>query len=103
MTPPSASSATPARTLIARLVEHPATDVETQAGGTLPTQWILRQFTLLPASNTREVSVPVAAYGDIRIQSTRTSPPYTLKSLAASGRILTPMLIACDTTSAPSM
>src|SRR5204863_5491701 len=38
------------------------------------------------ASKTRDWNVPVAAYGDMRIQSTSTLPPKTLKSLAAIGR-----------------
>ena len=48
--------------------------------------WMLFQSTGLSASKMREKKAPLDAYGDIRIQSTTTLPPKTLKSLAATGR-----------------
>src|SRR5262245_10575827 len=67
----------PVRMLIATLV--PA--------GVAAFHWMLCQSTGLPASKTRDMNVPLPAYGVMRIQFTVTLPPNSLKSLAAIGRI----------------
>ena len=51
----------------------------------------------------RDSNVPVAAYGDMRIQSTTMVPPKMLKSLAAIGRIGPSTANACVFTSTPSI
>src|SRR5207244_3591453 len=55
-----------------------------------------------PASNTREMNVPDAAYGVSRIQSTETLPPPVLKSLAI-GIIVPAIAVACVATTLPSI
>jgi hypothetical protein len=54
-----------------------------------------------PASKTREMNVPVAAYGVSRIQSIAMLPPPVLKSLAI-GIIVPAMATACVATTFPS-
>src|ERR1700736_597031 len=54
--------------------------------GALAVHWIVCQATGVKASKTRETNVPLAVYGVMRIQSTNTTPPKGLKSLAATGR-----------------
>src|SRR5712691_5956979 len=65
-------------------------------------QVMVAQSTGLLASKTRDRNDPEAAYGVIRIQSTNTTPPEALKSLAASGRIGPLTVSGSLWTSAPS-
>src|SRR5262245_38652303 len=55
-----------------------------------------------PASNTREVKTPDAAYGVSVIQSSDSAPPATLKSLPI-GRRLAAIATACVATTEPSI
>src|SRR3954447_22823346 len=88
----SGAGVLPPRTPIARVV--PA--------GVVARHWMLFQLTGNDASNTRDRNVPLAAYGDIRIQSTNTVPPNALKSLAATGRMAPTIVSAWLATSVPS-
>src|SRR3954468_22709782 len=54
-----------------------------------------------PASRTRDVKVPLDAYGDMRSQSTLRAVPFAVKSLT-SGRMLAPSASGRVSTTAPS-
>src|SRR5712691_2148615 len=73
---PSGVGVLPVRTMIATL----------DADG-LAIDWRLCQLVFTPASNTRDVNAPEAAYGLRRFQSTMTFPLRPLNSLAAMVRI----------------
>src|SRR4029078_8601141 len=60
------------------------------------------QLTVPPASRTRDVKVPVAAYGAKRTASTTRPPAPTVKSENA-GRIAARIACACVATTAPSI
>src|SRR5262245_13366960 len=89
---PSGVGVLPIRTLRAPLVPVGVVAVHVR----------LPQATGALASMTRDVNVPVAAYGVMRIQSTCTAPPPTFMSLI-SGFMLLVMAIACEATCVPSM
>jgi hypothetical protein len=62
---------------------------------------IAPQFAVTPASNTREMNAPDAAYGVTRTQSTVMAPPPVVKSLA-SASIVSESAAECVATTLPS-
>src|SRR5882762_1059512 len=89
---PSGVGVLPVRTLITRLV----------AAVVSAFQVAVSQFTVWPASNTRDLKAHGVAYGLSLSQSRDTLPPPTLRSLT-SGRNAVPMPIGCEITWMPSM
>ena len=73
--PEDAQGAKTSRSRRARTVAEPRAECDTRTGWCLRVHVAEAQVVDAPASSTREVNVPEAAYGVIRIQSTETPAP----------------------------